>query len=239
MGLTVIVAGNAGAGKTVVVNWLMGKIAERGVELEFMSDRLLLEEAVLRDVEGGLVDEEGQRGAHSILVDGNRNPGSRVVHVTDGYLLNEVHDLMAREALNHGVGVMVQEVAIGRNNDGFETGPPLLHDGESLLSRLANGGGESTNLVVIVELEAGVKARFERNLARGDEIEEKTFRAYFEDAVPIVELDPGLIPEGVTYIHIDNGHSDIEALWGEMESVWEGQLRPLVEGVRISKEREV
>ena len=100
--VSVMAIGKPGGCKSTAIAQMLYAFARYGVTPELVSDRLLLESAVVEDTKNGVRRPDGViEGAHSILFDGTKPPGLKVFEVKDGTLLNRVHDFMVRYAGTH------------------------------------------------------------------------------------------------------------------------------------------
>lgn len=205
-----------------------------GVYPQIVSDRLLLEEAVIRDIlSNGIRRPDGSwEGEHSILFDANPPPGKKVFEVKDGTLLNRVHDEMIRLACMHDnpQGLLI-EYAIGPDVQ-FGDREPLLQSGQSLIDRFAQTVRDEDHRVLVLEVDAGLDERLRRNGERVDGMKAETFRKFFPDGGELHGHEGTLSAMGVEYYFIDNDYNDLDRFLHEIEGNVRDSIRPFIEGVR-------
>lgn len=234
---SVMIVGKPGACKTTSTGSILLEANRNGFKPAYDSDRLRLEDRVVKDTKGGWTDEKHNiHGPHSFLIDGNKPPGRKVFQVTDGTMLNQEHDEMTRLALTHrNREGMIFEVALG-NDKHFLDAPddPLLQSGESFLRRLSGFKVGHDRRLVILEINADKEYRLQRNGIRIDGMAEETIEAFFGDGC---ELEPhrSILPAGVIYHFIDNNPQGVENLMGHLEDFHVQLLRPVLKECRESR----
>lgn len=210
---TIIFCGNAASGKSSLIVLAGKKLTHANIGFQTTGDRQLLIEAVLQDTKDAIADKNGhKKGQHSILLDGTL--GNEQVHVTDGVLLNQVHQKMAEMAVGHNHGVLLMEWAIGQNAL-FREKEPLRQDAGAFVGFLFQAKGD--NQILVLELQTPFEKRLERNKKRPDPLADETFQAYFADTPTIFEA--GLVarlPENIDYYLLgNNGQNGIEEIAGQ------------------------
>lgn len=236
MAVSMMVVGKAASGKSTLIERVVGMIENEGNQVQVVSDRVLLERAVLEDV-GGTSDENGWlHGEHSILIDGDRPEGSRQFRVKDGVLLNGAHESMVKGFLNGRgqEGITIYEYALGPDA-GFPE-EDLLQSGESLIAMMREFNVSDKRPRLVVEVEANSGVRGERNRRREDALDDETFGMFFPDGGELGLLG-GQLPESVSYTLIENNGSDPEVYARDIEGWFEKRVRASLEGVRVNKER--
>lgn len=185
----VIIAGLPGGGKSEATALVEEALAHRGYDVAHDDDKTRLENEVLRDVlrfqgdpsrqlEGG-----GICGEHSILLDGNRVPGTLQIGFIDGNALNRGHEVMFDEAAKFvqrrtASGILVAEVAYGQDKDYPKE--PLTQTGTQLVKRLR--AYDLLSHVLIYEIISNLHDRTIRNSQRPGHIPTGEFGAIFAEA---------------------------------------------------------
>lgn len=220
---TIIVIGKSGSGKTELVSLLQQLFETDGYHVHFLSDRIGLEDAVLRDTIGGIVDESGAIiGPHSKLI-ADGPPGHRKVHVLDGVLLNAVHrEMVDTAATAEGNTVTILEYAIGNDIDFGEGKVPLLQSASHLIHALVSRDFVHDSLVI--DVEASLEARALRNERRADGLDPKTFALYFGDGGELPQQTAILL--GDHYFLLENGFHDMDAFRVQAEQIYRGFVVP-------------
>lgn len=228
--ISVMAIGKPGGCKSTAIAQILYAFARYGVTPELVSDRLLLEAAVVEDTKNGIRRPDGAiEGTHSILFDGTKPPGLKVFEVKDGTLLNRVHDFMVAYAGTHRNphGVLLE----------FATGPdvplpiePLLQSGESFVERFRRNRILPDHHVVVTEIEASLGERRRRNGRRVDGMKEETFLKYFPDGGELRESGQRLSEFGVQFVWINNDHDDLSRFLRDTREFCDIHLRPLIEG---------
>lgn len=230
MGLSIMITGKAGSGKTTACQLVSELLGESGYIPEVFSDRLLLEDAVVDDT-GGKTE-----GRHSIMLDGSKPRGQKKFRAKTGVLINRILDGMVSRAVTNTEGVMVFECALGGDFELPEE--PLLLSGEQMLRRFQEHGDKVVSQVMVVEIETEFSKRRERNLIRDDGMEDQTFIDYFPDGGELGRELASQLPGGISFIRIENNHSDLELFLGEVRNVVGESVLPLIEGQVRGKEFE-
>lgn len=243
MSFSLVVIGKPGGCKSTTVAKFQYEFSKIGLAAadkpDYVSDRLLLESAILEDVHWGHPElykyrpEDGALvGEHSVLLDGTKPSGQKKIHITDSSLLNAIHDEMAKQMLFHdNPRGEIFEYATGPEK---EMGDGILdQDGDGLVRRFRRllEGRQLANKVFIFEVDASLDERIRRNGERVDGMDNMTFRTYFGDGG---ELKLSGIPKfaelGVDFHYIDNDHHDIETFLRDVEEYNASLIRSLAEG---------
>ncbi|MCL4360628.1 hypothetical protein M1555_05265 [Patescibacteria group bacterium] len=190
-----------------------------------VSDRTWLEQAVLLDVayRGQVIGSEGLRGNHSILL--NDGPaGHRQFRVTDGRLLNEVHEQMIAYVGNQQRegAVVIVEYATGPVAEFGPGKERLLQDGSSLLGGIheTRAGGR----LFLLDVEAPLEIRALRNSGRPDGLDDETFRRYFQDGGEVDALEAQA--HGIFFHRLENGYHDPVRFAREVETIYTDIVSP-------------
>lgn len=223
--------GKPGGCKSTANAKILYELQRLGKIPEIVSDRILLENAVVQDVQtSGIKREDGaMEGAHSILFDGNQPPGRKVFEVRDGLLLNEVHDYMVEIAGSHqSPSGLLLEYATGPDVNFPDV--PLLQSGTSLIERFYRLPASKDHHIHVVEIDASLDERLRRNGRRIDGMREETFLKYFPDGGELREKGNNLVQMGVAFTRIDNDHDDLARFLRDIENFSAEHIRPLFEG---------
>jgi len=245
MSIPIMVVGNSGSGKSETAKCFAELTIKEGFTPEFISDRILLEEAVIKDTqEGRLIDfgeEQVLEGNHSILIDGRGPWGEKKVHVRDGTLLNKIHWEMIEQACQpcEPEVVRIFEYATGPVINFGEGLEPLEQDGKSLAREL-NNRRVAEHPLVICGVDSEYPYRLARNEQRSDGLDKETFKLYFPDGGELGREGASLLPRGVVYCWIPNNNNEgSDRLREEIETAWRASILPIIEGQRPKKEREI
>lgn len=227
---SIMTIGKPGGCKSTANAKILYELRRLGLNPEIVSDRILLEDAVLHDVQiSGRKREDGALECdHSILFDGNQPPGRKVFEVKDGFLLNDVHDHMVKLAGTHlNQQGLLLEYAIGPDVD--LPNIPLLQSGESLIERFQRYPPSREHHIHIVEINASLGERQRRNGRRIDGMRDETFLRYFPDGGELLNPD-ALQQMGIDFTGVDNDHDDLARFLHDIETFSAGHIRPLFEG---------
>ena len=240
--VSVFVLGNSGSGKTMAVSVLQKQFQSLDLEPEIVSDRILLERAIVKDTDGGIVHPDGRvEGDHSFLIDGRLPEGRKKIHVKDGILLNTAHQEIITSAFAHNhEGGMIFEYALGPDVD-FGDKEPLLQSGPSMVNWLQKQEQQPDRQIFLLEIKAGFEIRLARNTRlREDPLAEETFREYFPDGGEIYsqeKLIHLLGNRGFKYQMIDNNYWDGARFSEETTAFFTSSIRPYLDGRRPGRER--
>jgi len=222
----ILIIGNAGSGKSIIVWYLGSLLDEDGIHVRYISDRLGLEEAVEKDTARVSPDKNGFRtGAHSkFIADGP--PGFKKVHVLDGRLLNKVHDnMIGTLAKNKNKKhMLLMEYAIGPDIQFGKGKEPLLQSIKHIVSNLQKR--RLIQNVFVIDIEAPYDVREAREQKRRDAMAAETFRAYFPDGGEITKKDQQKL--GTHYARFNNSDEDNQWCYSEIKYLYEKCIRPKV-----------
>lgn len=221
----ILIIGNAGSGKSIIVWYLGSLLDEDGINVRYISDRLGLEEAVTKDTKGVVPDKNGVRtGAHSkFIADGP--PGFKKVHVLDGYLLNRVHEKMLKDlAKKDKKRLTILEYAIGPDIDFGKGKEPLLQSIKHVVATLTKY--HLVDTVFVIDIEAPFSVRQTRELQRRDAMAAETFRSYFPDGGQATKTDQKTL--GAHYVQFYNNDEDHEWCYSEIKYLYEQFIRPKI-----------
>ncbi|MDO8451390.1 MAG: hypothetical protein Q7S76_00805 [bacterium] len=220
----IIIIGKPGSGKSVMVWYLNGLLDQDGIAVTHHSDRLGLEEAVLEDTKSAKKLPDGSKlGIHSKLI-ADGPPGHRKVHVLDGTILNRVHEEMIASLVKRKkeTGVALVEYAIGPDIDFGSGKEKLLQSAHHLVSHLEKY--HVTTSVFVVDVEAGLAVRGERQEKRPDAMAEETFRAYFPDGGEIGKKEEKILRGH--YYRFRNREEDHDGYYSEARYLYEAHILP-------------
>ncbi len=220
----IIVIGKPGCGKSIMVWYLSSLLAEDEIEVEYLSDRLGLEEAVLKDTRHARPSQDGSKiGRHSKLI-ADGPPGHRKVHVLDGLILNQVHESMiatiARKRSESKI--ILAEYAIGPDISFGKDKEPLRQSAGHLIDHIKKY--HLTDSVFILDVEANLTVRAYRESKRPDAMAPETFRAYFPDGGEMEPSDQKFLD--THYLQFKNFIEDHEGYYGEVRYLYELRIRP-------------
>lgn len=220
---TILVMGNGGAGKSIMVWYLSGLLVESGYGIHYLSDRLGLEDGVMKDVKGVRRKPDGSKtGRHSKLI-ADGPPGHKKVHVLDGSILNEVHDNMIAAIGKKNDGrVLLIEYATGPEIDFGEQKEPLGQTSDQLIERVKRYNVRDR--LFVVDIHVPVSIRQIRQSHRPDAMAPETFHAYFGDGGEISAQSSKYL--GDHYYQLKNIEEDNEAYFSEVRYLFESRIRP-------------
>jgi energy-coupling factor transporter ATP-binding protein EcfA2 len=220
----IIVIGKPGSGKSILIWYLSGLLAEDNVSVHHYSDRLSLEQAVLKDTAHSKPQPNGVKiGKHSkLIVDGP--PGHRKVHVLDGILLNRVHDNAIRnlQHTRHPSEVYLVEYAIGPRIDFGKGKEVLMQTADDLVELLKKY--RVVEKVFIIDAEASLAIREAREAKRSDAMAPETFRSYFPDGGEISQNSKKTLKK--RYYRFNNHEEDHGGYFSEARYIYESMIRP-------------
>lgn len=225
---TIFVIGKPGSGKSNLIWYLSSLLDEDGVSPKYISDRLGLEEATLKEVRYAKPDKDGIKvGTHSKLI-ADGPPGHRKVHVLDGYLLNNFHieTIKRLSTHSHSTKITLIEYAIGPNIDFGNGKEPLLQDAKHLVTWIKKYHILKTSIVIDVDAPFSVRER--REARRPDAMAAETFRAYFPDGGEITKTDAKKL--GRHYYRFKNYEEDYDGYFNEARYIYESRIRPKIVG---------
>lgn len=220
---TIIVTGNGGAGKSIMVWYLSSLLTESGREIIYLSDRLGLEEGVLKDTKKSKKQADGSKiGKHSKLI-ADGPPGHKKVHVLDGTILNRYHEKMiASIAKRKNDHILLIEYAIGPQFDFGAGKEPFLQTGDHMVGFLKKYNVKDR--IFLIELEAPVSVRHVRQSLRPDAMAQETFEAYFGDGGRMSEKSQKYL--GSHYHHFKNLEEDNDGYFNEVRHLYESKILP-------------
>ncbi|MBI2405288.1 hypothetical protein HYV22_03890 [Candidatus Gottesmanbacteria bacterium] len=220
----IIVIGKPGCGKSVMIWYLGSLLSEDHREVAYLSDRLGLEEAVLKDTRHARPSQDGSKiGRHSKLI-ADGPPGHRKVHVLDGLILNQVHrNMIAKIAKNRLLPkIIVAEYAIGPDIHFGKQKEPLRQSARHLVGYVKKY--HLTDSVFILDVEANLTVRAYRESKRPDAMAPETFRAYFPDGGEMTKEQAKEL--GSRYYQFINRDDDHDGYFSESRYVYEMYIRP-------------
>lgn len=220
---TILVMGNGGAGKSIMVWYLSSLLIESGYEIHYISDRLGLEDGVMKDVKGVRRQPDGSKiGRHSKLI-ADGPPGHKKVHVLDGSILNAVHDQMIgaikRKKNAH---VYLVEYATGTEISFRKGKEPLRQTSDALVGLIKKHGVRDRVFAINIQVPVGI--RQVRQSHRPDAMAAETFHAYFGDGGYITSKAKKYL--GDHYYQLKNIEEDNEAYFSEVRYLYESRIRP-------------
>ncbi len=228
---TILVTGNGGAGKSIMVWYLSSLLLEGGFEIHYISDRLGLEEAVMKDTEHVKTRTDGSKvGRHSKLI-ADGPPGHKKVHVLDGSILNTVHDDMIAEVRNkRDARIFLIEYATGPQ---IQFGPgkePLRQTADHLVDFIKRHN--VLERLFLIDVQVPVSIRAMRQSHRPDAMATETFEAYFGDGGEISTRARKYL--GKHYFRFGNIEEDNDGYFSEVRHLYETRIFP--ELLFVSKE---
>ncbi len=220
----IIVIGKPGCGKSIMVWYLSSMLTEDGFEIKYLSDRLGLEVAVLKDTKHARISQGGSKiGQHSKLI-ADGPPGHRKVHVLDGLILNQVHEAMIAQIAKKRTSskVILAEYAIGPEINFGKGKEPLRQNARYLVHLLKKY--HLTHSLFILEVEANLSVREYRESRRPDAMAKETFRAYFPDGGEMTQTHAKQL--GKHYYRFINRDDDHDGYFSESRYVYDTFIRP-------------
>lgn len=229
---TIVVTGNGGAGKSIMVWYLSSLLTESGFEITYLSDRLGLEEGVIRDTKKSRKESDGSRiGKHSKLI-ADGPPGHKKVHVLDGVILNKVHeDMIAAITKKKNHSVLLIEYATGPEIDFGKGKDTLCQTADHLTAYIKQF--HVKDRLFLIDLEVPVSIRHVRQSHRPDAMAPETFAAYFGDGGHMSKTAQKYL--GKNYYHFRNLEEDNDGYFSEVRYLYETRILPnLVKTKRLS-----
>lgn len=219
---TIFVIGKPGSGKSVMIWYLHSLLEEDGFKVIHLSDRISLEEGVLRDTKNANPDKTGIKvGLHSKLI-ADGPPGHRKVHVLDGVILNLIHENYVRRiSRSRSRAIYLVEYAVGPVVDFGPGREKLYQDGTFLLENLTK-----YNLLpyaFILDISAKLDIRQERESRRADAMAPETFKSYFPDGGEITDRQAGKLKRN--YYRFVNHTEDYDGYYSEARYIYESLIR--------------
>lgn len=247
MSFSIITTGKPGGCKTTTNSRILYELKKVAwLDPALHSDRILLEEAVMKDVHyedpsqhkyGEVRGRRGLIGKRSIMFDGDKQPGQKVVEVLDPEMLNEIHDEMVRLAVaHHREDGMLFEYATG--NDVVRDGKVLDQSGDSLVERFRRifKTQKAENRILVVEVDASYNERMRRNRGRIDGIDQGTLDLFFQDGGELRESGYNKFRElGIQFHYINNDYNDLYRFTRELEELTLQAIHPIIEGVMTAR----
>lgn len=176
---TVIVTGNAGAGKSTICGMLAQHIPS---EVIFLSDRLLLEELVKSDTKNqySKIIKQGPKGKLKFTI-------------TDGSITNTMLELMVEfiSKYTNDERHLIVEIAIGPDIDLEER--ETIRQSAANLVRLLQENSAQYRDTYLIYLKSDFSTRLIRQHKREDSIPNDTFREYFQDGGEFSRDDMGVL----------------------------------------------
>ena len=161
----ILVLGKYGAGKTDFTDFLKQRLLQEEsihVPIEFSSDRIFIEEQVIKDVWRDDAPVKGREGVHSILYKPYADPGFREFGVKDGTLHRYAHKEMTQNIrFKKHASLQVLEIGIGPNVEIKRGEPWLLQSGDHFLKIFRDD--LIMDSIFVVEIEARYETRNQRN----------------------------------------------------------------------------
>lgn len=222
----ILIIGNAGSGKSAIVWYLGSLLDEDHVETHYVSDRIGLEEAIVRDTRNVRPRKDGVRvGKHSkFIADGP--PGFKKVHVLDGVLLNTVHEKMIKDLTKKKRDSFVLlEYAVGPDISFGEKKIPLLQSVTHVVRMLKRY--HLIHSVFVIDVDAPYEVREKRELKRRDAMAAETFHSYFPDGGQMTKDDEKIL--GNHFVRFTNTDEDYEWCFSEIKYRYEQFIRPKIE----------
>ncbi len=219
---TILIMGNGGAGKSIMVWYLSSLLVESGYEIHYASDRLGLEEGVMRDTKYARRLPDGSKiGKHSKLI-ADGPPGHKKVHVLDGSILNTVHnDMIAAIGRKKDSRVLLIEYATGPEIQFGKGKEPLRQTADELVGLVKKHGIRER--LFAIDIHVPVAIRQVRQSHRPDAMAAETFHAYFGDGGKISAQARNYL--GDRYYLLRNTEEDNEAYYSEVRYLYEAQIR--------------
>src|SRR5689334_17890719 len=178
---SIIVIGKPGSGKSILIWYLSALFDEDNISVHHYSDRLSLEQAVLKDTRHVKRQSTGVKiGKHSKLI-ADGPPGHRKVHILDGSILNRVHENTIRNLkfIQPPGSVYLVEYAIGPKIEFGKNKAALMQTADDMVNLLKKH--KVIDKVFVVDAEASLAIREDREAKRSDAMAPETFRSYFPD----------------------------------------------------------
>lgn len=221
---SIFVIGKPGSGKSIMVWYITSLLLEYGYNVFHKSDRLGLEEDVLKDTAHTNFQQDGSKiGKHSKLI-ADGPPGHRKVHVLDGLILNRVHESYVLHIANHKVPGTINliEYAIGPEIDFGGGKEPLTQTADNLAKNIIKY--RIMDRIFIIDVESPFIIRAYREMVRPDAMAPETFRAYFPDGG---EMTDSMVKKlGKHYHHFKNLEEDHDGYYSEAKYVFEYKILP-------------
>lgn len=220
---TILIMGNGGSGKSIMVWYLSGLLVESGYTIHYLSDRLGLEEGVMKDVKGTRRQPDGSKiGRHSKLI-ADGPPGHKKVHVLDGSILNDVHDdMISAIRQRRDKEIFLIEYATGPHIDFGNHKQPLRQTADHLVGLVKKYDVRDRLFAIDIQVPVGI--RHIRQSHRPDAMAAETFHAYFGDGGEMTLLSKKYL--GDHYYLLKNIEEDNEAYFSEVRYLYESRIRP-------------
>lgn len=220
---TILVAGNGGAGKSIMVWYLSSLLTESGFEIHYLSDRLGLEEGVMNDTKHVKPRADGSKvGRHSKLI-ADGPPGHKKVHVLDGSILNKVHEDMISEVRKKNDGrIFLIEYATGPEIQFGLRKEPLRQTTDHLVSFIKRYN--VLDRLFFIDVQVPVNIRAIRQSHRPDAMATETFEAYFGDGGYISSRACKYL--GKHYYRFGNIEEDNDGYFSEVRHLYETRILP-------------
>ncbi len=231
------VLGKYGAGKTDFTQFLKTRLPQEEsirVPLNFSSDRIFIEEEVIRDVLSAGAPEKGRVGVYSTLYKPHAESGSREFGVKDGTLHGIAHRAMVQSIRHKSQpSLQVLEIGIGPDVEITKGKPLLRQSGEHFLKLFHDEC--ITEHILVIEMEAPFDIRSQRNKERKNPVPDDIFAVAATDAGEFWKIRHGL---GDRYILFRNETNDRDIFLREAEKIVAERIVPYIrgEGGKISPE---
>ncbi|MEK7544342.1 MAG: hypothetical protein AAB557_05715 [Patescibacteria group bacterium] len=220
---TILVIGNGGAGKSIMVWYLSSLLIENGYDIHYISDRLGLEEAVMKDTRYAPKQQDGSKvGKRSKLIS-DGPPGHKKVHVLDGSILNEVHaDMIARIASKKEKKIFLIEYATGPEISFGAQKQPIHQSADSLVGLIKKY--RVRERLFLIEIHVPVGIRQWRQSHRPDAMADETFHAYFGDGGIMTPKAQSYV--GHHYYRLVNVEEDNDGYYSEVRHLYDTRIQP-------------
>ncbi len=220
---TILIIGNGGAGKSIMVWYLSSLLTENGFDIHYISDRLGLEEAVIKDTQNAPRQPDGSKvGKRSKLI-ADGPPGHKKVHVLDGSILNNIHDgMIARIAGKKQKEIFLIEYATGPEISFGGQKEPLRQTADSLVGLIKKY--RVRGRMFLIEIHVPVGIRQQRQSHRPDAMASETFHAYFGDGGNMSPITQTYL--GNHYYRLVNVEEDNDGYFSEVRYLYETYIAP-------------
>ncbi|MDP1722783.1 MAG: hypothetical protein Q8L37_06260 [Candidatus Gottesmanbacteria bacterium] len=228
---TILVIGNGGSGKSIMVWYISSLLTENGYTIHYISDRLGLEKGVVKDVQNAPKQSDGSRvGKHSKLI-ADGPPGHKKVHVLDGSILNNVHDdMIARIDRKKQKKIFLIEYATGPEISFGGKKEPLHQTADSLVGLIKKY--RVRDRVFLIEIQVPVNIRQQRQSHRPDAMAAETFHSYFNDGGIMTTKYQKYL--GNHYFRLVNVEEDNDGYYSEVRHLYETRIQPRLTSITAS-----
>jgi len=220
----ILVIGKPGSGKSIMIWYLSSLLIEDGFRIRYLSDRLELEKAVMKDTVGVKPSHDGVKiGKHSKLI-ADGPPGHMKVHVLDGVILNAVHKnyVQTVRKTKNSNAVLLIEYAVGPRIDFGNGKEPLLQDCHTFVDLVRTNGVKEK--LFVIDIDVPLAIREQREATRPDAMALETFRSYFPDGGEMTKTDTEYLRGN--YVRFNNLDEDHSGYYSEVRYMYETMIRP-------------